>query len=133
MVGTGLGAPRARDLLLELDHSDVPLALVVVERDVEVDGEAEHLVSVGVEAPEQVDGGVVVPLASGSRDRSVVDAPALGDEFAVADPDGVQRGGVEARATLFDGLFSLAPSRSPIISSAQSWSKRSNTPWSSRR
>jgi hypothetical protein len=29
VIGTGLGAPRSRDLLLELDHADVSLALVV--------------------------------------------------------------------------------------------------------
>ena len=49
-------APAAGDLLLQLDHADVTLRLVVVEGDGEVMGETEHVVFVPVGAQQQVVG-----------------------------------------------------------------------------
>ena len=52
---SGERAPRAGDLLLELDHADVAFGLVVVERHGEVDGEPEDVGSLGVEPAQQVE------------------------------------------------------------------------------
>src|SRR6266566_9649935 len=55
-LGAGDRAPAAADLLLELDHSQVALGEVVIERDLEVVGEAKDLLAVTVQAHDQVSG-----------------------------------------------------------------------------
>ena len=46
VASAGLGPERPADLLLEFGHPQVPLALVVVERDGQVGHEAEDFVAV---------------------------------------------------------------------------------------
>ena len=58
VLGTRDGAPASRDLLLELDHSDVALGSVVVERHTEVVSEPQDCFAIAVEAHEQVLAGV---------------------------------------------------------------------------
>jgi len=53
-LGVAGGAPAAGDLLLELDHPQVPLGEVVVERHPEVVGEAQHLDLAVIQAQQQV-------------------------------------------------------------------------------
>lgn len=48
LLGAGDRAPAAGDLLLQLDHPDVALGEVVVERDAEVVREAQHVLVVAV-------------------------------------------------------------------------------------
>jgi len=62
-LGALRGAPAAGDLLLELDHSDVLLGLVVFERHPEVVGEAKHVGLVALQAQQQVMG--LAALAGG--------------------------------------------------------------------
>ena len=59
--GPGGGAQATGDLLSELDHADVTLGEVVLERNPEVGGEAEHVVAVAVEPVEQVGRGTSTP------------------------------------------------------------------------
>jgi hypothetical protein len=49
-LGPGQRAPAAGNLLLQLDHAQIPLGLVVVERHPKVVQEPQHLVTVSVQA-----------------------------------------------------------------------------------
>jgi hypothetical protein len=51
--GAVFGTPAAADLLLELDHPDVALGLVVGEVHAEVGGETQHVVAVKLQAAQQ--------------------------------------------------------------------------------
>ena len=53
-VGALHGAPAARDLLLELDHAEIPLSLVVVKRHPHIVQEPQHLDPMAVQPVEQV-------------------------------------------------------------------------------
>lgn len=59
------GAPAAGDLLLEFDHADVLLGLVVAERHAEVVSEAQHVGLIALQAHQQVVGLAALALTSG--------------------------------------------------------------------
>lgn len=84
-AGAGLAAPAAGDLLLDLDHPDVAFGLVVVERDAEVGGEAQHVVAVAGQPGQQragwAQGG---PAAFAGAGRRRVQSLAFGDQGVVA-------------------------------------------------
>src|SRR5262245_14518441 len=69
-IGACLAAERARHLLLDLDHAQVPFRLVIVEGHSEVVEEAQRLVLVGPEAVEEVTHRTLfAPAASSWPDR----------------------------------------------------------------
>src|SRR5664279_3352550 len=128
------GAPRTRDLLLELHHADVPLGLVVIKEDGEVGDEAQHVSPLTVEADEEVEGLLLVarPLADcGSR----IEAEPFGDELSVADPDGMQGSASNWSAPVAraSSTACFASTRRPTRSLAHPWSQPTPSAFSSRR
>src|ERR1700758_1329993 len=101
VVGSGLGAPRARDLLLELHHPYVAFGLVVVERDVEVCGEAEHFCPTVAQALQETGGRGFYPLVRGS-DFCLVRFPPLVQQVLVTEADPAHRGVAEAVVSVKD-------------------------------
>src|SRR5260221_5239294 len=78
-IGTGVAAEGARDLLLDFDHAQVPLRLIVVEGHGEVLEEQERLMFIHPEPVEQVAGRALLTppaprLASGRRLRILGEA-----------------------------------------------------------
>ena len=63
-LGTRHDAEATGDLVLELRHADVTLREMVVEGDLEVGDEAQHLVAVGLEASDQIMSGGLFDAAS---------------------------------------------------------------------
>lgn len=83
MLGVAQAAPQVADLLVDLDRSDVALALVVRERDGEVNTEAQDVVAVSVEATHEVVALAFETVAASMLGRWVRPV-AEGDELSVS-------------------------------------------------